>query len=257
MKVIDTHTHIGTQGKFDLSSERLLSEMDKNGISLSIVSAIECCEYQAERPILMEDQIPQVEANEKLLGTVNANRGKLRMSFFCKPATEANHDEVYSFIKKNRELVVGMKWHPFYSRLPLESKKYEGYIDIARQLDLPISVHTAADDLSSPIQLLALAKKWRDVSFIMVHMGLCSDNSEAIFALGEADNLYGDTTWVPYEKTVEAIEKHGSGRMLFGSDAPIDGERSYDYYKRYLTEKTDFRDALVYGNASELFGIKL
>ena len=102
----------------------------------------------------------------------------------------------------------------------------------------------------------------------MVHMGLGSDNKEALELLGQADNLYGDTAWVPMETTIEAIKRYGSKKMFFGSDAPIDGvdtylcnpwgERSvYQDYFHVLPEKISkeaYAD-LMWRNAAEVFGI--
>jgi predicted TIM-barrel fold metal-dependent hydrolase len=118
-------------------------------------------------------------------------------------------------------------------------------------------VHTAKDNLSNPEQLLTLAKEYPTVSFIMVHMGLCSDNELAIGCLTQAENLYGDTTWVPWDKVDKAIRICGSEKMMFGSDAPIDGNRSYAFYETlleaYRMKHTPAMDNLMYKNAQRIF----
>ena len=96
------------------------------------------------------------------------------------------------------------------------------------------------------------------------------DNKEALELLGKAENLYGDTAWVPMQTTIEAIRRYGSGKMLFGSDTPIDGvdtyfcnpkgERSvYQDYFHVLPEEVDAEsyEHLMWKNAVELFGIRL
>ena len=93
----------------------------------------------------------------------------------------------------------------------------------------------------------------------MVHMGLCSDNEEAIRCVAQADNLYGDTTWVPLDKVRKAIRVCGSEKILFGSDAPIDGAKSYAFYQDMLRiyQQTPDRDweNVFYRNAQALFGL--
>ena len=103
----------------------------------------------------------------------------------------------------------------------------------------------------------------------MVHLGLGSDNKEALDLLAKADNLYGDTTWVPMETTIEAIKRYGSKKMIFGSDTPIDGvdtyfcnpkgDRSlYQDYFHVLPDKIskEAYEDLMYKNAIRIFNIK-
>ena len=107
-----------------------------------------------------------------------------------------------------------------------------------------------------------------DVDFVMVHMGLGTDNKEAVELIGKLPNLYGDTTWVPVETTLEVIKRYGSKKLMFGSDMPIDGvdtyacnpkgERSlYQDYFHVLPEKIskEAYEDLMWRNAAEVFGI--
>lgn len=253
--VIDTHLHAGRQGIFSLSFGQLVEQMDRNGIGKGLVSTVECCEYCADSNNLLPCQVLQLAANQKLLDKAAGSGGRLYLSFWCKPATETADAAVYDFIRRNRALVRGLKFHPFYSRLPLEDKRYIPFIEMAEQLTLPVSVHTAADRLSSPEQLLALARRYPAVPFIMVHMGLGSDNESAIRCLPQADNLFGDTTWVPLDKVQKTMELCGSGKMLFGSDAPIDGDKSYVFYEEMLRMRGNDWENVLHRNAERLFGI--
>lgn len=103
----------------------------------------------------------------------------------------------------------------------------------------------------------------------MVHMGLGSDNKKAMELLGKADNLYGDTTWVPMSTTITATETYGSKRMLFGSDMPIDGVDTYkqnpqgerSLYQDYFHElpkliSQEAYEDLMYRNAIRVFGLE-
>ena len=102
----------------------------------------------------------------------------------------------------------------------------------------------------------------------MAHLGLGSDNSDALDVMAQADNLYGDTTWVPMSTTVELIKRFGSERTMFGSDMPIDGLDTYhhnpkgepsvyqDYFNKLpeIISKKDL-DNVMYKNARNIFGI--
>lgn len=255
--IIDTHVHAGEMGPFSMPIRLLKEQMDQNKISTGIISSIESCEYQQEIDELFPMQKPQIEANIDLLKHVKDSKGRLYLAFWCKLVVEKNYEEVYEFIKDNNRWVKAMKFHPYYSRLALEDKRYHNYIDIARQLNIPVCVHTANDNLSNPAQLLKLAKEYQTVDFVMVHMGLATDNELAIDCLSKADNLYGDTTWVAFDKVKKAMDQCGDDKMMFGSDAPIDGKKSYAFYEdminSYLEGPTERMDKLMYKNAKALF----
>ncbi|MDE5898453.1 MAG: amidohydrolase, partial [Treponemataceae bacterium] len=106
------------------------------------------------------------------------------------------------------------------------------------------------------------------VRFVMAHLGLGTDNSAAIEAAAETPNLYGDTAWVPMEGARRFLEKAGSGRLLFGSDLPIDGLDTYhhnprgersvyqDYFHRLpaLVPPEDYEN-VMWRSAARLFGL--
>ena len=100
-------------------------------------------------------------------------------------------------------------------------------------------------------------------------MGLGTDNKEAIELLGKLPNLYGDTTWVPIESTVQAVKLYGSKKIFFGSDNPIDGVDTYQnnpkgepsVYQRYFNELEELigkenYDNIMFKNAQKVFNIK-
>ena len=97
----------------------------------------------------------------------------------------------------------------------------------------------------------------------------CIKIDGVIIYIGKADNLYGDTTWVPMETTIEAIKRYGSKKMMFGSDMPIDGldtyfcnpkgERSvYQDYFHVLPERIEKEayEDLMWKNAVQIFRLK-
>ena len=114
-----------------------------------------------------------------------------------------------------------------------------------------------------------MAVKYPKVNFIMGHMGLGTDNSEAVSLIKKQKNLYGDTAWVPVESTVRAIKECGADKIIFGTDNTIDGidtllknksgERSL--YQQYFNDLKDILskeeyDMLMYKNSIKLFNLQ-
>ena len=102
----------------------------------------------------------------------------------------------------------------------------------------------------------------------MVHLGLGTDNKEAIELCQKQDNLYGDTTWVSTKSALYFIEKCGAHKLMFGSDSPIDGKDTYGFnfkgerslYQEYFNEfkkqvSPETYEKIMWKNAKDFFDI--
>jgi predicted TIM-barrel fold metal-dependent hydrolase len=272
--IIDTHVHTGVFEDVDrvvnMSQEIVLESMDLYHIDFALVSnaAVEYdCEWQ---PVPMEKQKSQEAYFQEAIEFARANPKKIGVLPWVKPANETVTEELESLIKENRDVVYGIKVHPFHSKIAFDSPQVEEYIKLARKYHLPVITHTADCDEASSVRVYNMAKKYPDVDFVMAHMDLGTDNQTAIEMLGKLPNLYGDTTWVSLESTLQAIQLYGSKKIMFGSDNPIDGVHTYaknpkgepSLYQRYFNELealigTEAYEDVMYKNAMRVFGIQL
>ena len=272
--IIDTHVHTGIFESGDnvvnMSEEIVLKSMELYNIDFALVSN-SAVEYDCEwNPVPQEKQISQEESFLQSVAFARSNPKKIGIMPWAKPATETADARFEEILKENLDIIYGIKIHPFHSKIAFDSERVEPYIKLAKKYNLPVATHTADCDEASPIRVYNVAKKYPDVNFVMVHMGLCTDNQEAIELLGKLPNLYGDTTWVPLESTIQIVEKWGSKKLFFGSDSPIDGVHTYGHnpkgepslYQRYFHElegiigKAAYED-IMYKNAMRVFHIKL
>ena len=272
--IIDTHVHTGLfvapDKTVDMSKEVVLESMRRHNIDFAIVSntaeEVDCL----LQPIPKERQKTQEQAFLEAINFARNNKDKIKIMPWIKPTSETADERLEELIKENRDIVCGIKVHPFHSDIEFDSERVEPYIKLAEKYNLPVAVHTADYDKSSPTRVYNMAKKYPNVKFIMVHMGLCTDNKEAIELLGKLPNLYGDTTWVPLESTVEIVRRYGSKKIFFGTDSPIDGVDTYvknmqgepSLYLRYFNELeaiigSEAYADIMYKNAMEVFDIKL
>lgn len=236
--IIDCHTHIGKILTFDMPETMLLKSMDKYHIDYALVSNIEGSEVDGnQRPIPPDQQFSQRAVNAKTLAVVRAHPDRLGALLWIKPVTEGCTVEFVEMVAANRDLIFGIKVHPYLANLPFNSYEIERYVQLAKQLDLAVVTHTATDANSSPRLVSEVARKYPSVNFVLYHMGMTEDSREAISLIAEHPNLYGDCCWVPPRNVLEAIQTCGSDRMLFGTDNPINGPETYDdraYYRPYL-----------------------
>lgn len=263
--IIDSHVHIGKIIKFNMPEEMLLESMEKYHIDYALVSNIEGCEVDNDqRPIPPEQQFSQRDINEKVLRLVRAHPDKLGALLWIKPATEGCTPEFEAMVADNRDVIYGLKVHPYHSKLSFGSPQTEKYIQLAQKYGLVVVTHTANDYESSPQVAYEVALKYPDVNIVMYHMGLVTDNQEAIRLIAQLPNLYGDCCWVTYDKTMQAIQVCGIDKILFGTDNPINGLDTYDdpvFYNPYFNEmrtalsQEDY-EKFMFRNAIRLFKLR-
>ena len=269
--IIDSHVHIGYMLGFNMPEEMVLKSMEKYNIDFSLVSNIDSAEFDDNlKPIDMDKQISQIKSLNRVIKFAKDNPNKIGVVVWVKVANEKVDKELIETINNNREYIYGIKVHPYHSKTAFDHKKMEPFVELAEKLDVPIITHTGGCEEANVIHVYNMAKKYPKVNFIMAHMGLGTDNSEAIKLLGKLPNLYGDTTWVPMEHTIDAINKWGSEKILFGSDNPIDGLDTYhnnpkgeeSVYVKYFNEfekriGTENYENVMYKNAIRLFKLNI
>lgn len=249
--IVDTHVHIGKKLDFSMPPEMVLESMEKYNIDYSLVSSIDSTETDHLQKLLPKElQTPQEESLEILLDFVKKNPDKTGAAVWVKPATEKLTKSFKKLIIDNRDYIFAVKFHPFHSNVVFGGEETKAYIEFAGDCGLPVVTHTAATYESHPQRVYETAKKYPSLNFVMVHLGLGTDNKEAISLAADCKNLYGDTTWVPVENTLEFIQKVGIEKIFFGSDSPIDGLDTYHHNKK--GEKSIYQD--YFNNLPNLLG---
>ena len=253
MKIIDEHVHIGELGPFDMRPSYVIESMERYGISYSLVSCGLGVEFDQEhRPLPDDWAYTQYSGN---LPAVAFAR-----QYECKPHTEGFNDELKKLLREGGDCIKGLKIHPFYSMLPMTAPEIEPYLSYAAEKELPVLIHTASDEFSQPKFVYEAAKTHPRVNFIMAHVGLGTDNNDAIELIGSLPNLFGDTAWVKPESGLKLIKKYGAHKLLFGTDNPIDGVDTYahPFYRTYFNEfrhwvTPDDYELLMHGNTERLY----
>jgi uncharacterized protein len=237
--LIDSHTHIGNipfeVGKNrvkGLPGKNLIVSLSKFKIDFAIVSGIEGAEFDTDFHIASKKmQVSQKEGLERILGFVRNNINKVRALFWIKPYTEQLTKEIENMLAGNRDLICGLKVHPTLSNLKFTDKRFYPYLEMAVRLGLPVQVHIENDGRSDIKFVSKMAAIFPELKFVMVHMGMDSDNSEALALIKDTSNIYGDTCVVKHENVIKAIEECGAEKILFGTDSIVNG---IDTYKKYI-----------------------
>lgn len=266
--IIDTHTHIGTSLGFNMKKEHILYMMKEYSVDCCIISNTDCVTHDHK-----QRRIPKFLCknhkitNKKAIEFARENKGRIYVALWVNP--HENASTIEPLLEESLDVVKAIKFHPYHSKLRFDGEQIDSYIKLAQKYSLPVVTHTGDSECDDVKLVYDVAKKYPDVNFVMVHMGLGTDNKEATKLISELPNLYGDTTWVSVESTLRFLEICGDEKIVFGSDAPIDGKDTYlnngrgerSLYQAYFNEFKDMvspetYQKIMYKNAQKLFNIK-
>ena len=264
MKIIDSHMHIGHWPTLRKCENMILRMMEEEKISFALISNADCAEYPSiSREGWELYKATQEEGLEEAIRFARRNEDRIGVLVWVNPNNEVISKELLQLISNNRDLIYGLKIHPWESRIKITHDKVIPYIELAREYRLPILVHTAKDKYSDIRYLGYMAKDYPDVKFVAAHMQLNGKADDCIRLMKNYPNIYADTAWVKLETVEKAIAQIGSERIVFGSDSPIDGEGTLkeeiyqDYFKNSLALPKEDMENILWKNAKRLYKIRL
>lgn len=187
---------------------------------------------------------------------VRKNKDKLGcMLWGCENLNDNQKVTFEELYLRNRDIVKGIKIHPDISEKRADDECFDFFYLLGAKYDLPVLIHTKNTPYSSIEYIVNVAKKHPNTILILGHMDLCSDGKEALRAVKEYNNIYGDTAWVHLEVVKEAWEMGISHKIMFGTDSPISGANCYgdDYYVNYYKQQDDYMIGVMAENARRIF----
>ncbi|MGY1807034.1 TIGR03086 family metal-binding protein [Blastococcus sp. SYSU D00669] len=122
----------------------------------------------------------------------------------------------------------GLKFHPSYDEYPADSPLLDPFLRVAAEAGVPATVHTAPGP-SDPDLVRRLAERHPDVPFVLYHtfLGFPEGRRRAARHAQQLPNLHLETSWCRSAEVELLIEEVGPDRVLFGSDAAVDGPTHY------------------------------
>lgn len=260
--IIDIHTHIGNGFEIDMNEDLLLHSMSKYNISFALVSNADGCEFDMENNVSNCD-ITQADVNLRSINLALNNKDKIGVYMWARLQGGECDQQFKDMTDKHRDIIYGIKIHPYFSRVPFNDIRVEPYIQFASEVNLPLLIHTEEDGYSNVRYVYEVSKKYPNVRFIMSHLGCGTDHMEAITYLEERKNLYTDTAWIRPTSIKKIISDIGYEKIMFGTDNPTFGIDTYAYrttnyiYLNKLKEQisSEAYQYIMYQNAINFFNL--
>lgn len=222
----------------DAPASALLAEMAANGVTQSVVVAID--------PFVPTDEV--LDACARLPGLLPFGS--------CDP-----HNPVYqeNFARLLTFPLAGLKFHSDLQQMPLDSPRLFAMLRILAASDksyLPVYLHTGNFPIYRPLEkpwpsaLHRLLSEFPALTLVCGHSGWDAPGA-ALGAARAYPNLYLETSWQPPRTLRRLCDTLGPQRLLFGSDYPL-----YSQKRALRNARAAFTDAefalVAFENAKRL-----
>lgn len=233
----------------DGTASGLSSSMAEAGIDLSI-----------NQPV-MTSPLQVHKVNESLLRNREARKECGILSFAGIHPDLENYDEELRL--RQTQGYAGIKLHPAYQRCDLDDPRFLRIIDCACGLGLIVLTHAGVDigipghNYASVDMVLHVIEQIHPDRFVLAHMGGWDTWDDVSLYLAGAP-VYFDTAFSIGEYGMEPEQffalcrKHGTDRILFATDSPWSGQRSYVDTVRNLPFTEEEKQAIFSENALRL-----
>lgn len=242
--ICDSHIHVGQFRDIYTSPQELVSFLDKVSVDKFAVSSTSIWEENYDK-VLHEIQTLICLAKDRVYPV-----------FWITPSMLRNGGI-------QQMLESGITWHcvKIHGVHPWNHKRIQEVTDIARQLHVPMLLHTGGFEQCEAGEYFSLITKNPDVTFILAH---ARPIDQTIEIMQHCPNAWADIAFTPIENVQELIQNDFVDRVLWGTDYPI--QRAYykdaDQKQLYLKRLDEVRsiahgivfDELTYNNFNRLFG---
>lgn len=234
-KKIDAHSHIGQFGSWSnvgITTEELIQQMDEYNVEKTVI-----CTYPMKESIEAVAKYP-----DRLIGAA-----------WVSPYDADALDQIRDAVKNHGFKAI--KLHPLMHSYLANDECVFPIAELARELDIPLMIHTGHPPYSLPWSVAQLADIYPDVQMVMIHMGHGNGMyvQSAIDMAKKYPNLYMETSGMPmHTKIKEAYEEVGSDRIMWGLDAPFH-HPTVEMQRTIVSGLTDQQlEDVFYNNAKKL-----
>jgi predicted TIM-barrel fold metal-dependent hydrolase len=216
---LDAHTHLG-EGRGAAATDALLAMLDDYGIESAVAFPGAAGLAGSPRQI--------ASANRYVAEAARQHPDRLSGFATVNPYHE---DEAVEGLKQAAELGLrGLKLHPPLQGFVLSNRKLlDPILGLAAELGFPVMIHTGVRLAGLPYVEVSLgdigrlAQAFREVAFVVAHMGWGGRDSSGIAELArDHANVWFDTAGVNAPHQIQQLAAAGAGgRILYGSDFPL------------------------------------
>ncbi len=209
--IVDAHVHLGHDVVYDhtFTEQDLLPALDTHGVHAGIV-----------QPFVVP---PLHEPQRAIHDEIHALTLKYPGRFYGMGSLNTHCGEEFYRAEMKRCMTDlrfrGLKVHPVAHATNPNSCDGRMAFEVARELKVPIMIHTGTDNFAAPTRLFYLAREFKDIPVVMAHAG-GGWFFDAILVAKENDNVFMDMSWCPPLWCQRFIKELGASRLMLATDHP-------------------------------------
>lgn len=141
---------------------------------------------------------------------------------------------------------VGLKLHPTVDNYPADTPLLDPYLEIATRQRVPVAIHSAPGT-ADPDAIRRLADRFPEVPILLYHtyLGPVEGRRRAVGHVRAHPRLYLETSWCVVGQVLQFVHDVGPDRVLFGSDASVDGPAHYCRQPPNVEGQETYNDGLL------------
>ena len=205
MLLIDSHIHVGQFNSFYISPIDLSQLMNKIGVDYYAVSSTTMCDEDYQKVLSEIYELIRLDG-EKVLPVmwITPEGLKGNIAWFLESNIPWRCLKIHPYLHPN-------DWKP-------DGEQIQEVIDIARELSLPLLIHTGNESYCYASRFEELYQQHPDIRFILAHG---RPNNEAICLAKQYDNVFVDSAFMPVEEMKSFVDNNLSNKLLWGTDMCI------------------------------------
>lgn len=247
--IVDVHSHVGHTITSDVgqSVDDWIALMGSSGIDRAVLSV-------AAGGLQAEGIVDTRRANDTVARAVAEHPDRFPAGL---ASVEVRHgaagvDEVRRSLTELG--LKGLAFHATFEGFSVDSAAFAAVLDAVGDQRALVLLHSTPDAKASPSAIGAVAERYPHLRFVMGHPLFTPDQrAQAVQAVLDHENVHVDIAYQADPATTEFfVREVGSGRVLFGSDAPFFSPAAViqSVLDADITESD--RDAILSGNATAL-----
>lgn len=248
--LIDTHIHVGQFNHLYFAPSTIHILMEQLGISYYAVSSTTQCEEDYPKVIDEIEELIRLDTEKVLpIMWITPEGLKGNIAWYLESSIKWKMLKIHPFLHKDI-------WTP--------QKGYiEEVVDIAKELSIPILIHTGIDEYCTARLFETTIAENPDIVFVLAHGRPLNDT---LRLTRDLHNAYVDSAFMPIDDMMTLLDANLPHKLLWGTDMCIPqyfypDKNMIEYYMEKLNgfksicSKEHF-NLVTYKNAAKLFNLR-
>jgi uncharacterized protein len=196
--------------------EKLLAVLDASGIERAALCAGGTIDLlRLSRQLIEGGHVTTDPDNDAVLAACRGSGGRLVPFYFANP-----HRPPREYEKRAADFR-GLEVSPAVHGVPLADPRTHDLVEVAAAAGHPVYAVCLIREGSGVRDLAALAARFPAATFVLGHSGTGNIDFDAVDVIAPVPNVLFETSGGYSSVLAEALRRLGAGRLLFGSEFPL------------------------------------